>query len=474
MLRRGNGVASVSLLLGLAGLALARTWPVGPARVDTLPSQVAGRVGNGDTVLIDPGTYADVCSWRANDLLLKGNGGIARLDAVGLGLAEAKAIWVIKGRNATVSGVEFLNASCPDQNGAGIRQEGTNLTVRYCSFHDNEDGILAGADSLSDILIEFSEFRYNGFGDGQSHNIYVGNVRTFTLQYCWSHLARVGHQVKSRARRNNILYNRIMDEDTGYASREIDLPNAGLSVVVGNLIQKGTQAENSNMMGFGLEGITAGHDTLLFCANNTMVNSRQPTGPFVALQPGTRVLLVNNICFGAGEIVRNGHHSGANNWLPSSHSGADSLQHSILGADPGLVNRLSYDYHLSGSSPCIDSGVAPDSGLTPVYQYVHPCDREPRPEHGIMDIGAYEYGSNAVPDRAKPMRGPAVRPNPFVAFARVAGHDRGWFILRDVLGRYQGEYRGDCIGLDLPAGVYYLTAIQGGIPLRILKADAGK
>ena len=474
MSKWGNGVVSIGLLLGLTGPAAARTWQVGSSRADTVPSQVAGRVGNGDTVLIDPGTYADVCCWRANDLVLEGNGGMARLDATGMELAEDKAIWVIKGRNATVSGIEFLNASCPDQNGAGIRQEGTNLTIRYCLFHDNEDGILAGADSLSDILIEFSEFRHNGFGDGYSHNMYIGNIRTFTLRYCWSHLARVGHQVKSRARNNNILYNRIMDEDTGYASREIDLPNAGRSVIVSNLIQKGTQAENSNMIGFGLEGIAAGHDTQLFCVNNTMVNSRQPTGPFVALQPGTRALLVNNTCFGAGEIVRNGHHAGTNNWLPTNHSGADSLQHSILGADPGLVNRALYDYHLSGVSPCIDSGVLPDSELTPVCQYVHPCDRELRPEQGMMDIGAYEYGSTPISDRAAPSSRATVRPNPFVTFARVPGQDRRWFTVRDALGRYRGEYRGDRVGLDLPAGVYYLTTTQGNIPLRIVKAGTGK
>ena len=54
----------------------------------------------------------------------------------------------------------------PDRNGAGIRQEGTDLTVTRSWFHDNENGILTGADPESDIVIERSRFFRNGYGDG--------------------------------------------------------------------------------------------------------------------------------------------------------------------------------------------------------------------------------------------------------------------------------------------------------------------
>ena len=58
--------------------------------------------------------------------------------------AEGKAIWVIKGNNTRVANIEFSGAKVRDKNGAGIRQEGINLTVMGCYFHDNENGILAG------------------------------------------------------------------------------------------------------------------------------------------------------------------------------------------------------------------------------------------------------------------------------------------------------------------------------------------
>ena len=77
--------------------------------------------------------------------------------------------------------VEFSGAAVPDQNGAGIRQEGDDLVINKCSFHDNENGILTGANAASDIKIKRSRFFRNGRGDGYTHNIYIGAVRSFAL-----------------------------------------------------------------------------------------------------------------------------------------------------------------------------------------------------------------------------------------------------------------------------------------------------
>src|SRR5262249_30378794 len=148
------------------------------SRTYTKPSQVATLVQNGDTVLIDAGTYsADVARWSAHNLVLKGVNGYAHLASGGVVYGD-KAIWVIAGNNATVEYIEFSQAVSTSQNGAGIRQEGLSLTVRHCYFHNNEDGILGGAYHPSTIRIEASEFAYNGYGDGYSHNLYIGNIDT--------------------------------------------------------------------------------------------------------------------------------------------------------------------------------------------------------------------------------------------------------------------------------------------------------
>jgi hypothetical protein len=114
---------------------------------------------------------------------------------------------------------------------------------------------LEGGHPTSDILIEHSEFARNGFGDGYTHNIYIGRSRSFTLRYSYSHHAYVGHTVKSRANANYILYNRIMDEVSGTSSYTIDLPDGGVSYVIGNLLQQGPNTENSTILSYGAEGL---------------------------------------------------------------------------------------------------------------------------------------------------------------------------------------------------------------------------
>jgi hypothetical protein len=100
------------------------------------------------------------------------------------------------------------------------------------------------------IIIEFSEFFDNGAGDGFSHNLYIGNIAKFIFRPNYSHGAVVGHLLKSPAAENDIYYNRLSDESIGTASYEIDLPNGGKSVIIGNLIEKGPQAQHSALVSY--------------------------------------------------------------------------------------------------------------------------------------------------------------------------------------------------------------------------------
>jgi hypothetical protein len=357
-----------------AGNFGARVLQVGPARRYRAPSAAAADARDGDVVEIDAGLYpADVATWRQNGLTLRGVGGRAHLDAQGAN-AGGKATWVIQGNNTLVENIEFSGASVPDQNGAGIRQEGANLTVRGCYFHDNEEGILAGDNASSEITIEYSEFGYNGFGDGYTHNLYINHVARFTLQYCYSHHAKIGHLVKSRAYENHILYNRLMDEAAGTASYEIDLPDGGLAYVIGNLIQQGPATDNPTMVTFAEE---SSHNPAqeIYLVNNTLVNDRPTGGTF--FRAGGSAAAVNNLFVGPGTLF----------------SGSVSANANLtLGGDT-LVNRATYDYHLAPASTARHAGADPGSAhglsLTPLWQYVHPEAREPRTNSGALDVGAY-------------------------------------------------------------------------------------
>jgi hypothetical protein len=106
-----------------------RLLQVGPGKEFAKPSEAAAIAQDGDIIEIDAGVYpGDVAKWWANNLTIRGVGGYAHLRADGQH-AEGKAIWVIKGDNTTIEWIEFSGATVPDQNGAGIRQEGDNLTI---------------------------------------------------------------------------------------------------------------------------------------------------------------------------------------------------------------------------------------------------------------------------------------------------------------------------------------------------------
>lgn len=390
-------------LLGLAILIIggpltprvqANTLQVGPGKQYATPCAAIAVAAAGDTIQIDSsGNYAgDVCAWSTNGLTLIGVGtGRAVLNAAGQN-SQGKGIWVISGNDTVVENIEFTGATVTDMNGAGIRAQGTNLTIRNCYFHDNQEGILTDGGN-STILIEYSEFYHNGAGDGFSHNLYIGNITRFIFRYNYSHGAVIGHQLKSRAAENDIYYNRFSDEMTGTASYEIDLPNGGLSYVVGNLIEKGPQAQNSALVTYQEEGASAGNpDHELFVINNTMVNDFGQ-GTFVVVDSSVTVpeIIKNNIFQGAGTITSQTTAVKANNFAGNAK----------------LVSPTTYDYHLQTGSPAIDSGADPGLGaglsLVPQYQYVHPACAEQRVTIGAaIDIGAYELngGTGVAPPNA--------------------------------------------------------------------------
>jgi hypothetical protein len=359
---------------------------VGPGKPFATPSAAAAAAKDGDVVEILAGTYpGDVAVWRQNNLTIRGVHGRPHIRAEGK-YAEGKAIWVIKGNNTTVENIEFSGAKVPDRNGAGIRLEGAGLTIRGCYFHDNENGILTGTNKESEIVIENSEFANNGYGDGKTHNIYIGQVKSFTLRYCYSHHAMIGHAVKSRALVNYILYNRIMDEKTGKSSYAIDLPNGGVAYVLGNLIQQGANAENWTIISYGKEGLRNSANEL-YLVNNTIVNDR-PNGKFVFVQPGTMTAkLINNIFSGPGAIL----------------TGPGENLNNLISQRPGFVNAADFDYHLIPASPAIDAGIDPGSAnnfnLKPAGHYVHVANGQKRAVIKALDIGAYEFGASTADEQ---------------------------------------------------------------------------
>ena len=266
----------------------------------------------GDQVVLASGVYAEGAIIGTREVVLRGEPGAhMRGHAV-----EGKAALVVRAEGVLIEGIECSGIAVRDNNGACVRIEGDDLTVRNVHFHDNQQGILSGPGG-GILLVEDSLFERNGFG-GQAHGVYIGrSVATFVFRNNRV-LATTGagHGLKSRARRT-IIENNVIAGLDGHDSRAIDLPEGGEVVIRGNVLEKGPSSDNREMIGLALEGpLHQANDTLI--EGNLLLFDTLPTGIVQSLgqalglmpargtvihseSPGP-VVLRNNVIVGAREI----------------------------------------------------------------------------------------------------------------------------------------------------------------------------
>ena len=375
-----------------AGFGTGKIWHVGPHRTYKRPRDVVGLVHNGDIVEIDAGTYKCVQSvkWRANNLTLVGVGGRAIMDATGCRITGGKGIWNPRGNNLIVDNIGFTGARVPDQNGAGIRYDGTGyLYITHALFKDNQDGILYTPNqshlATNNVVIDHSEFAHNGMPTGQAHNMYINECHSFVLRFSYSHDAIIGHEVKSRAYSNYILYNRIADEANGTASYDIDLPQGGLSYIIGNIIQKSPDSNNTANISYAVEH-RINPVQRLYVAYNTIINDAAETGRrrvlFIRDKGLVQARLVDNLLVGFSK----GH------LLRGDGAGKVQLEGNVVTNDPKFSNPARRIYRLTAGSPAvgraIDAGTGDGFPLTAKYEFTFPHGRKARPVVGKRDVGA--------------------------------------------------------------------------------------
>jgi hypothetical protein len=266
----------------------------------------------GDHVVLAPGVYEEGAVIATPHLVLRGEPG-AHLRGHAL---EGKAALVVKANDVLIESIECSDIAVRDNNGACIRIEGDDLTVRGVHFHDNQQGILSGPGG-GVLLIEGSLFERNGFG-GQAHGVYIGRtIETFIFRNSRI-LATTGagHGLKSRAQQT-IVENSVIASLDGHDSRAIDLPNGGEVVIRGNVLEKGPNSENRQMIGLALEGKLHGVNETLIEDNQLVFDAHPaglaqslgqalglapPSGTVILNESPGRVILRNNIIIGAREI----------------------------------------------------------------------------------------------------------------------------------------------------------------------------
>jgi hypothetical protein len=224
-------------------------------------------------LVLAPATYREAGIIRANKVTIKAEPG-AKLEGVA---ADNKAALVIKGDDTVIIGLECLGIEVGDMNGACVRLEGRNLTLRKVYFHDSQEGLLSN-DDTGDVLIEDSRFETLG-ANGRAHGIYVGKSSSLTIRRS-SVLGTKGkgHGVKSRAA-HTIIENTTIATQNGDDSRLIDIANGGEFVLRNSILQKGPKSDNPEAIGFGLEGMPYPVNSVLI--ENTRVVIDQPGGKLV-------------------------------------------------------------------------------------------------------------------------------------------------------------------------------------------------
>lgn len=342
----------------------AKVWRVGPGGPLARIADAARLAKDGDVVEIEAGDYhGDVASWHQKRLTIRGVNGAARLFAAGRN-AEGKAIWVFKQGDFDIANIDFVGARAGDGNGAGIRLERGRLRIRSCLFWDNQMGLITAGlpfASSTAVDIEGSEFAYSHVQGRWGHNLYVGAIDRLRVVGSYFHHASRGHLLKSRAAVNEVLYNRLTDESGGRASYEVDFPNGGQVLLVGNVIQQQRDTENGIMVSYGEEGYRWPRNTLLM-ASNTLVNDHPHGGAFLRVARGAqRVVASNNLLVGIGR------------YLVDDELSIDNDQRADW-ADLAQPSR--HDYRVRADAGRFRFRPSPASvsepGALPQAQYVHP------------------------------------------------------------------------------------------------------
>ena len=249
------------------------------------------------TIAVAPGRYRDCAVQTAGDVsYMASQPGQTIFDG---GACEGKATLVLRGYNASVSGLVFQNIAVPDGNGAGIRLEKGNLTIAQSWFRDSQQGILAGADGAGRIVIDKSTFTRLGtcaYSGGCAHSIYIGNYGLLRVTRSRFEEGRGGHYLKSRSVQVQIASNSFDDTRGHGTNYMIDLPAGSTGQITNNWFVQGADKENhSALIAVAAETQENTADGLKIAGNDARMAPSVPwNSTFVADWSGDRLAIGEN------------------------------------------------------------------------------------------------------------------------------------------------------------------------------------
>lgn len=209
-------------------------------------TQASRKMRDGSVLEIGNGTYDTGIATKANNILIIGRGQVAFRGAA----AKGKGTFVINGNNTTIENIECRDVKVKDGNGACVRLQGKNLTLKHVYFHSSQQGVLTG-NKPGKVVVQDSFFERLGHG-GRAHGIYQGGGELVIDRSYFLGAKSQGHEVKSRALRTTIT-NSVIASMTNKDSRLIDISNGGIATITDCTLQQGPVSSNLDAIGFAVE-----------------------------------------------------------------------------------------------------------------------------------------------------------------------------------------------------------------------------
>lgn len=309
-------------------------------------------------------------------------------------------------------------------------EKGENITIRNNIFHDSANGFfVASSDELAsrNILVEGNYIYDNGIvGSAFQHNNYTAAIG-ITFQYNRFGPPKTGangNALKDRSAGLVVRYNWIEG-----GNRQLDLvdgedsalirsaPEYRKTFVYGNILIEPEGAGNSQITHYGGDSGTVENyrKGKLYFYNNTIVSTRSGNTTLFRLSSNEETCDArNNIFYNTASgtnlalvddtgILTISHNWIKPNWRISHGTATGTVNNdgtSVQGASPNFLNEAAQDFRLAANSAAINAGIGLLSDVLPannvVRHYVKHQQSEARPVNGLLDLGAYEFGSAPV------------------------------------------------------------------------------
>ncbi|MGN6270342.1 MAG: right-handed parallel beta-helix repeat-containing protein [Sphingomonas sp.] len=287
----------LALLLATPAAAQSGAFTINGRGFASLQDAVNAIGGGTGTILIAPGTYRQCAVQQDGNVTFKAaTPGTAIFDGTA---CEGKAALVLRGNASTIDGIVFRNMAVRDGNGAGIRIENGDLTVRNAMFLDSQEGILGNEQGGAQIAIDHSTFSGLGTCDAAAdcaHSVYLATDGSVSVTNSRFERGQGGHYVKLRTPKLTIAGNSFDDSHGHKTNYMIDLSNGGSGTITGNTFVQGKDKENwSAFITIAAEGKKFSADGLTIRDNTASLAPGIDRSPaFVADLSGDAITVADN------------------------------------------------------------------------------------------------------------------------------------------------------------------------------------